>query len=309
MDKVVIDSISAKRIYGHIQRLEGVRNPKTNPEALERAADYIFSELTSLDYQVDSPVFKVDDREFRNIAATRIGKRNPDERLIILAHYDTVEASPGADDNASGIAVLLELARILEPLDFSRTVHYVAVNLEEMQWEGPLEIAGLFGSRAFATQAKQQGWNIIGVIVLETIAYAGEQISQKILVLPEAGNLLGVNGNTASPSLAGNFLGVVGNTASSGLVEMFSQAIQEHQIPLPIVPMVVPGNGEILPDTRRSDHSSFWDKGYKAVMLTDTANFRNPNYHQSSDTSDTLNLSFVSQVCQAVAWVVVGAAM
>lgn len=313
MDQEVIDNISTERILRHIQRLEGVRNPRTNPEALERAADYIFNELTSLDYQVATPVFKEGDREFRNIVATRIGKGNPDERVIILAHYDTVETSPGADDNASGVAVLLELARILEPLEFSQTVQYVAVNLEELQREGPMETAGLFGSRALAIQAEQQKWNIKGVIVLETIAYAGEQISQKILpgllaVLPEAVNFLGESRNEASASIAGNFLNVIGNTASAGLVEMFSQAIREHQIPFPMVPLLVPGNGEILPDTRRSDHSSFWDRGYQAVMLTDTANFRNPNYHQTSDTLETLNPTFVTQVCRTVAWVVVEAA-
>lgn len=208
-----------------------------------------------------------------------------------------MEASPGADDNASGIAVYLELARILEPIKFNRTVQFVAVNLEERQRDRPLEIAGLFGSRVFATEAKQQGWKIKGVIVFDAIAYAGEQLLQE---KPQE--------RTMNYPGKGNFIAIVANAASSELVKLFTQAIQEHQLPLPMVPVVVSGNGEILPDTRRSDHSSFWDKGYSAVWLTDTANFRNPHYHQASDTIDTINPLFVTQVCRAVAWTTIEAA-
>jgi len=92
----------------------------------------------------------------------------------------------------------------------------------------------------------------------------------------------------------------VGNEASRGLVEAFVQAVGRYRIPLPVVPLVVPGNGEILSDTRRSDHAPFWDMGYRAVMVTDTANFRSPHYHQPTDTLDTLNIPFAAEVCRAV---------
>ena len=130
--------------------------------------------------------------------------------------------------------------------------------------------------------------------MLETIAYAGKQVVQKMpdglpLKLPEAGD----------------FIGLVGNEASRGLVGAMMQAIGCYRIPLLAVPLVVPGNGEILPDTRRSDHAPFWDRGYPAVMVTDTANFRSPHYHQPTDTLDTLNLPFAAEVCRAVAATVV----
>jgi Zn-dependent M28 family amino/carboxypeptidase len=212
---------------------------------------------------------------------------------MVVAHYDTVPASPGADDNASGVAVLLELATILEPVQYDRTVQFIAVNLEEHQSEGPMEETALFGSRALATHAREQGWEIEGVVVLETIAYAGETIVQKApealpIELPEFGD----------------FIAIVGNEASAGLVGAFVQATERYQIPLPVVPLVVPGRGEILPDTRRSDHSAFWDQGYRAVMVTDTADFRNPHYHQPTDTLDTLNLPFAARVCRLVGGVV-----
>ncbi len=186
--------------------------------------------------------------------------------------------------------------RVLAPVELDRTVQFVAVNLEERQKEGPLEEAGLFGSRALAVEAANQGWKIEGVIVLDAVAYAGEGIVQQTpqglpVKLPEVGN----------------FIAVVGNAASRGLVELFVQTVERHRISLPVVPLVVPGNGEMLRDTRRSDHAPFWDKGYKAVMLTDTANFRNPHYHQPTDTLETLNVSFTAEVCRAVMGVVVDA--
>jgi Zn-dependent M28 family amino/carboxypeptidase len=290
MTENLLAQISADRIRDHIRALEGVRHPVTAPEALQRAEDYIHAYLRALTYQVELHPFTLDGREFQNIIATRTGVRHPDKRLLIVAHYDTVENSPGADDNASGVAVLLELGRVLEPVEFDHTVQFVAVNLEERQGEGSLEEACLCGSRALAADAQKQGWDIEGVFVLETIAYAGKQVVQKMpdglpLKLPEVGD----------------FIGLVGNEASRGLVEALMQAIGRYRIPLPAVPLVVPGNGEILPDTRRSDHAPFWDRGYPAVMVTDTANFRSPHYHQPTDTLDTLNMPFAAEVCRAVA--------
>lgn len=297
MVEELLNQVSVDQICQHIRLLEGVRHPITAPEALERAADYIYSSFESLSYRVEAQIFNVAGREFRNIIATRAGTRRPEERLLVIAHYDTVENSPGADDNASGVAALLELARVLAPADFGLSVQFVAVNLEERQGEGPLEQAGLFGSRALAAEAEKQDYKIKGVIVFESIAYAGKQIVQKTpaglpIKLPDCGD----------------FLGVIGNEASSELVALFMQSVERYRIGLPVFPLVVPGNGEMLKDTRRSDHAPFWDRGYKAVMLTDTANFRNPHYHQPTDTLETLNVPFAAQVCCAVGGMVVSAA-
>lgn len=289
----LLAQVSVDRIRDHIRQLEGIRHPVVDPHALEQAAEYIDTLFRSLGYPVEPYFFTQGDRQFRNIIATRLGRRHPEERVMIIAHYDTVPVSPGADDNASGVAVLLELATVLEPVQFDRTVQFIAVNLEEHQSNGPLEETALFGSRALAVHGREQGWKIEGVVVLETIAYAGETIVQKApealpMELPEYGD----------------FIAIVGNETSAGLVQAFVQATERYQIPLPVVPFVVPGRGEMLPDTRRSDHSAFWDQGFRAVMVTDTADFRNPNYHQPSDTLDTLNLPFAAQVCRLVGGVV-----
>lgn len=192
---------------------------------------------------------------------------------------------------------MLELARVLKEAEFARTVQFIAVNLEEMQKPGDLE-SGLCGSRALAAEAVRKGWKLEGVIVLESVAYAGKEIEQKKpagvpLELPESGD----------------FLSVVGNDMARGLVEKFGRMIGKYKLELPLVPLIVPGKGEALPDTRRSDHAPFWDHGYPAVMLTDTANFRNPHYHQPTDTLETLNLPFAANVCRAVMGVVLEMAM
>jgi len=285
-----LGQVSVDRIREHIRALEGVRHRVTAPEALRQAADYIHGSLCALPYEVELRPFTYDGAEYQNIVATRLGASQPDKRVLVIAHYDTVEDSPGADDNASSVAVVLEAARVLQGVEFERTVQLVAVNLEERQHEGSLDEAALFGSRALAADAEKQGWDIEGVIVLDTIAYAGKEVVQATpdglpIKLPEVGD----------------FIGLVGNEASRGLVEALVQAIGRYQIPLPALPLVVPGNGEILPDTRRSDHAPFWDRGYRAVMVTDTANFRSPHYHRPTDTLDTLNLPFAAEVCRAVA--------
>jgi Zn-dependent M28 family amino/carboxypeptidase len=285
----LLAQVSSDRIRDHIRQLEGVRHPTVAPEALEQAAEYINDRLAAWDYPVAPHSFTFRGQEFRNIVATRSGVRQPEERVLVVAHYDTVEESPGANDNGSGVAVLLEAARVLQPAVFDRTVQFVSVNLEERQRQGPLEVAGLFGSRALAQEARAQGWQIEGVLVLETIACAGQDIEQKSpkglpTPLPEVGD----------------FIGVVGNEDSRALVTAFLGATARYEIPLPVVPLVVPGRGEMVPDTRRSDHSPFWDEGYPALMITDTANFRSPHYHQPTDTLDRLNLDFAANVCRAL---------
>ncbi len=292
-----LENVSVDRIRDHIRALEGIRHPLVDLEALERAADYILAWLQPLGYEVSEHCFTQGSREFRNIIAARSGTRYPEERVMVVAHYDTVSISPGADDNASGVAVLLELATVLQPLRFDRTVQLIAVNLEERERDDDPESRALRGSAALAEHARENGWRIEGVVVLESIAYAGESIPQTA-----------PNGLPIKLPEFGDFIALVGNDDSAELVRLFIQAVERYQIPLPCVPLVVPGKGEALPDTRRSDHAPFWDQDYKAIMVTDTANFRNPNYHQTSDTLETLNLPFAAEVCRAVGNLVVDVA-
>ncbi len=212
------------------------------------------------------------------VRPTQASAREAGPPLILAAHYDTVEGSPGADDNASALAVLLEVAHRIGSAQLQRPVQLIAFALEE---------PGLFGSQAYTAQLAATGQSIHGAIVLECVGYASNE---------EGSQTIPPGVPIAVPTI-GNFLGVIGNQTSALFTQKVAHAMARH---LPVVPLIVPGNGELLPDTRRSDHTAFWEQGFPALMLTDTANFRNPHYHQPTDTIDTLNLDFMAAVTDAV---------
>jgi Zn-dependent M28 family amino/carboxypeptidase len=203
--------------------------------------------------------------------------------LIVGAHYDTVVGSPGADDNASGLAVMLEVADRVRSIPLARPVRFIAFCLEEYD---------LLGSVAYAAALRAGNQSISGAIILECVGYTAES------------QLAPPNVPVAVPP-TGDFLAVVGNSASASLVAAIESSGREAGAHLKLIPLVVPGQGELLPDTRRSDHAAFWQYGYPAVMLTDTANFRNPHYHRPTDLIDTLNFSFMDQVTTIVTAVVI----
>ncbi len=304
MDTVqqTLQAISADHIRTHIAALEGVRHPVTAPQALERAADYIKDQLTACGCEVSEQHFEDDGQSYRNILGLHRGMRHPDRYVIVMAHYDTESETPGANDNASGVAAMLELARVFQPLALECSVMFIGVSLEErklgvdsksVDWV-VLNQSIVRGSQALVAHAKANAWDIHGVINLEEIAFAGDAVVQKTLT-----------GVPFDIPQQGNFIAVVGNEIARELVAGFIKSIQQYQIPLPCVPMVVPGKGEALRDSRRSDHAPFWDAGYRAIMLTDTANYRTPHYHKPSDTLDTLNIPFAAEVSRATAGLVI----
>ncbi|GJM20211.1 MAG: hypothetical protein DHS20C15_01260 [Planctomycetota bacterium] len=206
--------------------------------------------------------------------------------LLLVCHYDSVPASPGADDNGSGTVGLLALARRLAPRNLPVEIGLVFFDGEEL---------GLLGSRRYAQALPdRERERLIGVINLETIAYRDTRPGSQ--ELPPGFELL------LDPGDVGDFLAVVGNMASQDLAD--AVALGLTSLPPERLRTVaysgVPGNGWLVPDTRRSDHASFWDIDVPAVMLTDTANFRNPHYHRSSDRVETLDLEFLVAVLQGV---------
>ena len=275
-----LGSVSPENLRAHLLAIQGVRHPNTNKQNLTDAQEYIETTLRDLGYEITHHSFKyTPDEMAENVIATRLGTQYPDERIVVLAHFDTAADSPGADDDGSGVAVMLELATLLQPYTFERTTQFIATNMHEF---------GMIGPQALANYAQTNGWQIEAVINLESVGYAGNSIEQYIPFGWE--NIF---------TEVGDFILVLGNEASEGLVEQFIAGIEQQQIPLPSIPVVVPRYGRSLPDSRRGDHAPFWDADYPAIMLTDTAEYRNPNYHQVTDTIDTLNLEFAAHVCQA----------
>ncbi|MBH0190912.1 MAG: M20/M25/M40 family metallo-hydrolase [Nitrospira sp.] len=270
------------RLLAHLRALIGERHPLSSPARLHRTARYLGEQFSKVGLTVVTHEFEALGGIHRNVIGAAHQPSEQDQPvqppLIVAAHYDTVPGSPGADDNASALAVLLDVAHRITQTSLSRPVHFIAFCLEEED---------LLGSRAYVTHLTETRKPVQGAIILECVGYAREdEGSQKI-----------PPGVPIDVPTVGTFLAVIGNQASADLTHSVSQAMRRH---MPIVPLIVPGNGELLPDTRRSDHTSFWEQGFPAVMLTDTANFRNPHYHRSTDTIDTLNLNFIAAVADAV---------
>lgn len=274
------------RINRHLASLVGERHPETSPGALRKAAHYLATQCAKSGWSTSDQLVRAWGKTYRNVVAIKYPDRPGQEGklppLLIGAHYDTVSGSPGADDNASGLVVLLEVASRLRVQPLARPVWLVAFCLEEQ---------GLLGSQAFASRLKAEDRELAGAIILECVGFARS----------EAGTQQAPPAVPIAVPTQGDFLAIVGNEASRSLVRQLEQEAQRQAVQLKTLSLVVPGRGEAMPHTRRSDHASFWDAGYPAVMLTDTANFRNPHYHRETDTVATLNLKFLSSVAATVA--------
>jgi len=286
------EEISLERLQGYVRSIEGLRHGWENFDSLEEKAVIIEEFFRSLNLKVESQDISFHGRRYRNIIATLDGTNQEMDSLLVGAHYDAASGSPGADDNASGVAILLETARILSTQRLHRTVQFVAFTLEEPQ---PFTLHFLIGSDHFARKARKKRTKYTAVLILESVGYTDMKEGSQIVPffirkpVPETGN----------------FLGVIANRKSLSLMNAFSSISSEFVPELPVVTYKVPLSGRIVPETRFSDHASFWKQGYPALMLTDTAMFRNPYYHTHLDRFETLDFSFIVQVAKAVTGVVV----
>ena len=249
--------------------------PRSSRESRKKARAYIAHALTDMGYRPELNAFS----HGINLIARSEGS-NPKEPVFVLgAHYDTVAHSPGADDNATGVAAVLEIARLLK-----KHLHTHSIVLAF--WDG--EEKGLLGSRAYlASKARRQ--HIAGAIILEMIGYMCTKPGcQKTAP--------GIPSSMVSDT--GDFITIIGDITNSDLLLEFAQVA----VPRPLKSIILPvfDGGWPIPQTRRSDHASFWDNGIGAVMVTDTANFRNPHYHTQSDTPETLSADFLAGTTEYV---------
>ena len=255
--------------------------------ATDHTVRYIKSLLSGYGYQpIEEPLGSYTSPEgnrysFANIIAEHQGMGESSRILELGAHYDTVDDSPGADDNTSGVAAILEIARVLSAVETKRSVRFCFFALEEH---------GRDGSYYHVEQLRNSSEELEGAIILEMIAYATEQPDTQ--ATPARIPLL------FSPPTTGNFIAVVGNFPSGGLGNRFERSAKHY---VPALPYFSANRvGGFFKDALRSDHKPYWDSGYRAIMLTDTANFRNPHYHKASDLPGTLNFDFLHRVTQAI---------
>jgi Zn-dependent M28 family amino/carboxypeptidase len=249
------------------------------PDALEAAAKYIEGQFASFGFQSSIQAYPAHGVAVRNIDVEIRGADRTAEIVILGAHYDSVPGCPAANDNASGIAGTLELARRFAQSGRSRTLRFVAWVNEEP----PFFQTQAMGSRMYSRRCKERGENIVAMITLETIGCFLDTPGSQTYPVMGLGLVL--------PTV-GNFLAVVGNLGSRSLVRTCADVLR-RETSLPIEAQALPG---MIPGIGWSDHWSFWEEGYEAVMFTDTAPFRYKHYHTPQDTPDKIDFDRMTQV-------------
>ena len=246
---------------------------------LKKSADYIKSEFAMYGYSVMTQPYEAKGNLYENIFVEIKGTKTPGKILVIGAHYDTVAGTPGADDNASGVAGLLELARLLFEGQPDMTVQFVAFTLEEP----PFFRSRHQGSYVYAKGLNSTGRVVEGMICLEMIGYFTDEPDSQFFPLPMF--------RWFYPS-EGNFITLVGNFSSKGFLNRVKGAFKRGT-GLPVETLI---SISIIPGVDFSDHRSFWKFGYDAIMVTDTAFYRNPQYHGPGDIPGILDYDRMTEV-------------
>lgn len=276
-------SALSERLEDHVYHLSGRIGERSAGQAvkLNETADYIQGQLESYGYIPTSRVFGED--QFRNIEVDLYGREKRDEIIVIGAHYDTTWLTPGADDNASGVAGLLEIARSLKDRRFPRTIRFIAFANEEVPSYRRAEMGSMYSAKRSWSRTE----SISGMIALEMIGYYSDE-----------------PGSQRYPDIMqrfypdkGNFIAFVSNLGSRDFALRAISYFREQA--------VFPSEGLVAPqwlerDIRRSDHASYWYYDFPAIMVTDTAFMRNRNYHSASDTHDTLDYDGMARVVQGL---------
>lgn len=246
------------------------------PESLEHSTEYIRRSFKAYDMYPNSIVYG-DEQLFEIIYVELAGSEHDAAKIVVGAHYDTVPATLGADDNASGVAALIELVRLLGSESLYRDIILVAFPNEE----SPFYNTHLMGSQVFADYISDK--KIAGMISLEMLGYYSQVPGSQQYPWPI---------NWFYPDTA-SFIAFVGNLSSRNWLRRSIEAFREHAM-VASEGLVAPVS--LIPDVARSDQVSFWRHDIPAFMITDTANFRSPYYHFADDTVETLNLTIMSKL-------------
>lgn len=272
------EKIIAGNLRSHVAAIASREHNVFQPAALEASAQYIEKVLAGLGYSVADQRFRAGPVEVRNIEVEVEGGTRASEIVLVGAHYDSVAGAPGANDNGSGVAAMLELARLLRGPASGRTLRFVAFVNEEP----PFFLGDDMGSRRYARRSKERGEAIVAMLSLETIGYYSDQPGSQRYPLP-----LGL----FYPS-TGNFIGFVSNLSSRPLLHEALASFRRHA--------AVPSEGVAapawIPGVDWSDHWSFWQEGWPALMVTDSALYRYPHYHTAQDTPDKLDYERLARV-------------
>jgi len=266
----------------HVEKLAGEIGERNigHPEALHNAAAYIEATFKQFGYSVERQSFPAAGQEVQNLWVKLPGSEFPQQALVIGAHYDSASNSPGANDNATGVAAVLELARLLVDYQPKRNIYLVAfVNEELLFFRGAEEV----GSHHFASDLRAKGLSVYGMLSLETIGYYSDAPGSQDYPIPL---LKWIYPDT------GNFIAFVGNMASRRLVHQCIDNFRRYTV-FPSEGIAAP---EWLEGVDLSDHLSFWRQGWPALMVTDTAPRRYPYYHDSQDVPSQVDYAKTARV-------------
>ena len=284
-------NIIEKNLIDHVKVLASDIGSRSiqEPLSLRRAQDYIHGRFANMGLKVRVQDFEAFGNTTANLVAFHPDTDLSTPLMLLGAHYDTVMGTPGADDNASAVAVMLETARILTT-DIGSSpprLLFAAFSTEEP----PSFNTEYMGSRIFVSSLKTERLVIEGALILEMVGYYRDEPGTQ--QIPLTVKWMGFP-NTA------NFIAVVGNGRSRSLVKEVSRGIIDSVCGLPVEDLTIPGSGKLLPEARLSDNASFWDARIPAVMITDTSFFRNPYYHTHRDTPETLDYKKMGQLVRGL---------
>lgn len=280
-----------ERLRRHVDTLAGLIGPRCDrrPSTIEAAIAYIEREWSLMGQTIARETYPTPAGHAENLIVEWKGTRRPNEVVIVGAHYDTVPQTPGADDNASAVAVMLEATRLL--VDSGRTPKRTLRLIAFANEEPPHFDQETMGSQVHARGCRERGEHVRGMVSLEMLGYFSENPGSQTYpsALPRALTM-------ALPSRA-NFVGMVSDPRSARFLFRFHRGFKRATklraiaVPLP----------KLVREIRLSDHGPFWDEGFCAMMVTDTSFFRNSHYHMPTDTPDTLDYERMAQVTQGVA--------
>ena len=276
-------SVDPSRLQAHVHKLSVELGPRDERhiENLDRVAEYIKDEFSQATPFVSEQEYGIQGNSYRNVIA-RFGPETG-ERIIVGAHYDAAGPLPGADDNASGVAALIELARLLGQQPPALQVELVAFTLEEPP---QFRTAGM-GSSVHAKSLRQQNVRVRAMFSLEMIGYFSDAPNSQRFPIGVLGAMY--------PS-TGNFIAVVGRFSDWSLARRTKSAMRSAA-PLPVYSINAPS---VVPGVDFSDQLNYWRAGYNALMITDTAFYRNPHYHTANDTEEKLDYKRMGMVVEGI---------
>ncbi len=260
--------VTEDALRGHVEQLARPRNSLQEPDAARAASEYVAARLGEAGLVVRLQDVSFGGQTFPNVIGELKGTECPERVFIVGAHYDSVAGSPGADDNASGVAGVLTAAPALADAELPASVWFVGFAFEE---------EGLVGSAAMAQALSEENAQVVGMIALEMIGFT-------------------VRGPDVLAG-QGDAIVLVSDLPSEPLANQLEQAALLYVPDLSIRKIAV--DPAQVSDVRRSDHAPFWNVGYRALMFTDGANLRNPNYHKPTDSAESLDFAFATRVTKA----------